>query len=128
MHLLATKFSGTLLLVALGSLSWINSVLANIKFDNIPATTPLNPGESITLTWTEVNSNGTVLNTNPIDLQLRALTGQQYDLDPNVAQNALTATVTIPKTATGGLVRRPVVLFIQISVLILEEASLTTLT
>ncbi|KAG0048379.1 hypothetical protein BGZ83_006661 [Gryganskiella cystojenkinii] len=91
-------------IVALFStLSFLNyPTSANVKFNNI-VTLPLKPGDAMTVTWTEVNAtNGTVLNTLPFNLVLRALTGQKYNVQNNVPQEQLTVKVTIPKAATGG--------------------------
>ncbi|KAG0312515.1 hypothetical protein BGZ99_009462 [Dissophora globulifera] len=103
MSISLTRCTGTLAFAALSSLTWLQSVSANIKFNPIPVVTAANPGDVITITWVEVNANGTTLDTNPINIFLRALTGQQYELNKGVPQNDLSAVVTLPKTATGGL-------------------------
>lgn len=70
----------------------------------------MQPGESMELQWTIATvptgtPTGTLETTEPFNLVLRALSGQRYDLNKLIPQNALKLRVVLPKEATGGLVR-----------------------
>ncbi|KAG0249446.1 hypothetical protein BG011_009309, partial [Mortierella polycephala] len=47
-------------------------------------------------------ADGVATNTEPINLELRALSGQRYDIISGVAQELYTITVNVPLEATGG--------------------------
>ncbi|KAF9938171.1 hypothetical protein BGZ67_000434 [Mortierella alpina] len=81
----------------------LSTVCANISFVRIPPTI-VQPGETIELQWNIVTPVAGTLDTQePFNLQLRALSGQRYDLNKLVAQTAAKLRVVIPKEATGGL-------------------------
>ncbi|KAF9955069.1 hypothetical protein BGZ70_010362 [Mortierella alpina] len=81
----------------------LSTVCANISFVRIPPTI-LQPGETIELQWNIVTPTAGTLDTQePFNLQLRALSGQRYDLNKLIPQAAAKLRVVIPKEATGGL-------------------------
>lgn len=106
MHLLASnKLATVAMLATMSALSWTNTASANIEF--IKTTLPnVNPGDSMTLNWNIIAAPpaGTVINTAPFNLVLRALSGQSYLIRANVPQDSLTIRVTVPTNATGGKV------------------------
>ncbi|KAF9289541.1 hypothetical protein BGZ68_009123 [Mortierella alpina] len=81
----------------------LSTVCANISFARIPPTI-MQPGESMELQWTIAPvPTGTLETTEPFNLVLRALSGQRYDLNKLIPQDALKLRVVLPKEATGGL-------------------------
>lgn len=106
MHLLTSnKLATVAMLATMSALSWSNTASANIEF--IKTQLPdVNPGDSMTLNWTIIAAPpaGTVINTAPFNLVLRALSGQSYLIRSNVSQSLLTIRVNVPTGATGGKV------------------------
>ncbi|KAF9128710.1 hypothetical protein BGX30_014224 [Mortierella sp. GBA39] len=104
MHLLTSnKLATVAMLATMSAVSWTNTASANIVFakTQLPS---VNPGDLMTLNWDIVNPPvGTVNNTAPFNLVLRALTGQKYLVQANVSQTLLTVRVNVPTGATGGL-------------------------
>lgn len=94
------------MLATMSALSWTNTASANIEFikTQLPS---VKPGDQMTLNWNIIAAPpaGTVINTAPFNLFLRALSGQRYLIRSNVAQELLTVRITVPTNATGGLVR-----------------------
>ncbi|KAF9296224.1 hypothetical protein BGZ88_000429 [Linnemannia elongata] len=90
------------MLATMSALSWTNTASANIEFAR--TTLPnVNPGDPMTLNWNITTPPvGTVANTAPFNLVLRALSGQTYLIRANVAQELLAIRVNIPTNATGG--------------------------
>ncbi|KAF9130164.1 hypothetical protein BGW39_003401 [Mortierella sp. 14UC] len=105
MHILSTnKLATVAMLATMSALSWTNTASANIEF--VKTTLPnVNPGDQMTLNWNMIPTPpaGTVINVQPFNLVLRALTGQRYLIQGNVRQELLTLRVTVPSNATGGL-------------------------
>ncbi|KAF9438137.1 homeodomain transcription factor ste12 [Entomortierella beljakovae] len=97
------KSAASMALTTLLSMSWVNTVDANIKFARVNTTRAYNPGDVIVLTWADDIFNITAPNLDPFDLSLRALTGQRYAIQSNVSQSLLQFRVTLPLEATGGL-------------------------
>jgi len=105
MHILPShKLATVALLAVMSTLSWTNTVSANLEF--IKTTLPnVKPGDSMTLNWNLVTAPaGTPVDTAPFNLYLRALTGQRYLIQQRIAQDLLTVRVVVPTNATGGLV------------------------
>ncbi|KAF9577633.1 hypothetical protein BGW38_007039, partial [Lunasporangiospora selenospora] len=103
MQLQRSKRAGAIAITAtaLSLTAWLQVVSANIAFVQFPPNTMVKPGDRVTVSWT-LTTNNTVENNAPFRLELRALTGQQYDLQDSVAQDLRQVVVTIPKEATGG--------------------------
>ncbi|KAF9911605.1 hypothetical protein BX616_010560 [Lobosporangium transversale] len=85
------------------AMTWMQTISANIAFNKLADNLIIKPGETVALSWTAAAPDaGTVLDDKPFNLVLRALTGQRYLLQSNVAQTALNLRVQIPANATGG--------------------------
>ncbi|KAG0257796.1 hypothetical protein DFQ27_004937 [Actinomortierella ambigua] len=91
-------------IIALLATGLVPLASANINFAAVPTTAPYSPGARIALTWTyqPTVKPGEVLNLDPINLYLKAQTGQTYHLQKGVNQQALNIVITIPANATGG--------------------------
>ncbi|KAF9977909.1 hypothetical protein BGZ73_004505 [Actinomortierella ambigua] len=77
---------------------------ANINFATVPDATPYAPNARINLNWTyspTVNPPD-ILNLEPVNLYLKAESGQTYHLQKNVNQQLLRISITIPSNVTGG--------------------------